>query len=1111
MWIGDDDYDLFVVTPDGTEISYSNLYDPVSLGRLETEADQEGYGYHLENIYFPMEGAPLGVYRFYVRPFVTVGENDKWIVHVVEAGNTVASETGVGASESFFCKKDNLQPTTYPNTSPTKTFPPASAPSITPIDSQNPNPNISQTDAPDPSPNDILTAAPFISPIAGFPTIFPVASPNNSPADIPDASPSDLNVSPTSALPTVSPAGTPTTNPTIGTPNAAPNINPTSTFPTSSPITSPNASPTIGSPFIGTLTLFPTSDTNPTISNPTEKPFRPPLDQPTMVPDSVLPIIPTDFTESPPSNNNDDGPRRPKPEPPACNLSEEQCCRNADCIDKSGSLCVQRTCIHEGSLRISLEWIGDDNLHLIVDTPEEVAITNDMNFDVASGGRHESSDDSTFGFNVENVYFPISGAPTGKYEIYVDASEISGQGADLWTMRIYEDGEIRFEETGFGKSNAYLYDITRANTLVPTSASKPSVSPSNSQIDTSGVCNDNSACVGETQVCVWGFCISEGNPRFTLQWPGGSFYSLTVVTPDGRQISAFSPFDADSGGVFEGPTQQRTRGDEIESIYFPLQGSPKGLYTYYVTNSGGGNSKESWIATVYVDGENVAMKTGFGSSNRFYFEFGGSPEDDDSNNSQPRGCIATADCLSLDEICYNEICITKGTPQFVLAWAGDDKISLSVATPLKTTVSSEFSTDLKSGGEFQRIDITDNANRHIENIYFSADQSPDGVYPFFIHSDESEGDLWRVSVVVDGEEIVSHSGQGTSEILFFDYSRKIPSIDSPDEEQCDPAKVECCANEDCESNSICVHNACLKKGAPQFLLSCDGDNDIAISVVAPTESIISWQHPLDIKSGGKFEEYFDNQNNRRLENIYFAPDEGPLGVYPYYIHSFETDSDDDTWTLTIYVDGHKVKTENGKGSSEVLFFEYSGDNIAKYPTINPTMNPTISPILQPINQVEEDEEECNILAEDSGECCFDSDCFPNEACASQTCVDEGNPRFTLSWKGSNDLDLRVLTPLGTAVSYSRSEDLKSGGKFGENFDQFEYGLHVENIYFPLDGGPIGEYLFYVKGFLSNGSDDEWTVGVYVDGKEQYSVSGTGDSEELSFTYLPESIDIPLMR
>ena len=475
---------------------------------------------------------------------------------------------------------------------------------------------------------------------------------------------------------------------------------------------------------------------------------------------------------------------------------------------------------------------------------------------------------------------------------------------------------------------------------MPTPLRKTSVPTSNTQINDSGLCNVDSSCLDDNKVCVEGVCISEGNPRVTLQWPKGSFYSLHVVTPDGKHISAFSPFDINSGGFYERPSQQLSQDDNIESVYFPIEGGPQGLYSFSVSTSGGGDFNGYWVARAYVNGTNVAIHTGTGSSNLFSFQFGGSslPAEDDLKKPQPSGCDSTLDCLLLSTRCVQQICIEQGTPQFVLSWNGYSDLALNVATPLHTTISSKNPLDLESGGKFRSYDIVNDLNSHLQSVYFEPEQGPTGLYPFYIHSYDDKGDTWTLTIFVDGEEITSYSGQGTSEILIFDYGEIPPIeeplvIESPHQEQC---------NLTCTFDEICVRNICVKKGSPQFLLTWQGDYEIALTVVTPAESIISWQHPLDSETGGEFHDHIDEEEFRRFENIFFAPDNGPLGVYPYYIHSFATNSDDDTWTFTIYIDGQEVLTKNGQGSSEVLFFDYSGNLPTNYPfpTLNPTINPT---------------------------------------------------------------------------------------------------------------------------------------------------------------------------
>ena len=93
---------------------------------------------------------------------------------------------------------------------------------------------------------------------------------------------------------------------------------------------------------------------------------------------------------------------------------------------------------------------------------------------------------------------------------------------------------------------------------------------------------------------------------------------------------------------------------------------------------------------------------------------------------------------------------------------------------------------------------------------------------------------------------------------------------------------ECCSNEHCLGAQICTHNTCVKRGSPQFVLSWEGDYDLALQVMTPAKTTISWQDPVDFTSGGRFEYSMDFVNDRYMENIFFAPNDGPLDAPQKY-------------------------------------------------------------------------------------------------------------------------------------------------------------------------------------------------------------------------------------
>lgn len=56
------------------------------------------------------------------------------------------------------------------------------------------------------------------------------------------------------------------------------------------------------------------------------------------------------------------------------------------------------------------------------------------------------------------------------------------------------------------------------------------------------------------------------------------------------------------------------------------------------------------------------------------------------------------------------------------------------------------------------------------------------------------------------------------------------------------------------------------------------------------------------------------------------------------------------------------------------------------------------------------------------ECTTNQECVDMSTgtmCVNNECLNEGKPRFTLTWTGDDDLDLSVFTPAGREVSISR--------------------------------------------------------------------------------------------
>lgn len=118
---------------------------------------------------------------------------------------------------------------------------------------------------------------------------------------------------------------------------------------------------------------------------------------------------------------------------------------------------------------------------------------------------------------------------------------------------------------------------------------------------------------------------------------------------------------------------------------------------------------------------------------------------------------------------------------------------------------------------------------------------------------------------------------------------------------------------------------------------------------------------------------------------------------------------------------------------------------------------------------------------------------------------EGDVQVTLQWVGNSDMDLHVIDPTGTEISFSNTTS-PSGGQL--DVDQIPGcsagdAPHVENVFWPPGGAPAGEYQAFVRQFSSCGHDQSYVLIVRVRGEVIYNQGGTlggeGTSEPFVFT------------
>jgi len=141
------------------------------------------------------------------------------------------------------------------------------------------------------------------------------------------------------------------------------------------------------------------------------------------------------------------------------------------------------------------------------------------------------------------------------------------------------------------------------------------------------------------------------------------------------------------------------------------------------------------------------------------------------------------------------------------------------------------------------------------------------------------------------------------------------------------------------------------------------------------------------------------------------------------------------------------------------------------------------------------------------DCCQNSDC-PNEndICANQSCFPDGNPRFTLTWHGDDDLDLHVVSPKGIDISSKNKREnennRESGGQWRGRGQSIQgkstmVESYAEHIYFPMDStceDGKGVYQYFVKQSSKTGiRDDSWALSVYQNNMETNFHTGSGPS------------------
>ncbi|MBI5516289.1 MAG: hypothetical protein HY909_21060 [Deltaproteobacteria bacterium] len=110
-------------------------------------------------------------------------------------------------------------------------------------------------------------------------------------------------------------------------------------------------------------------------------------------------------------------------------------------------------------------------------------------------------------------------------------------------------------------------------------------------------------------------------------------------------------------------------------------------------------------------------------------------------------------------------------------------------------------------------------------------------------------------------------------------------------------------------------------------------------------------------------------------------------------------------------------------------------------------------------------------------------CATGQACAVGVCVGEGALRVTLTWDTNGDMDLHVLPPCGTEISFDRL--MACGGTLDEDDTT---GRGPENVFWS-GSFPSGTYYFCPEAYSASVTDARWTLTVSRGGSTILTRSG----------------------
>jgi hypothetical protein len=132
-----------------------------------------------------------------------------------------------------------------------------------------------------------------------------------------------------------------------------------------------------------------------------------------------------------------------------------------------------------------------------------------------------------------------------------------------------------------------------------------------------------------------------------------------------------------------------------------------------------------------------------------------------------------------------------------------------------------------------------------------------------------------------------------------------------------------------------------------------------------------------------------------------------------------------------------------------------------------------------------------------------TECEPTPGQGTEPELGTGDVQITLRWESDADLDLHVVEPSGTEISYSEPGPTETGGQLDVDSNVgCENDGSVENVFWPEGDMPLGEYEVSVVGFSVDGcGGGDYTLTATVEGEEVLNETGSvEEDEEDSFSF-----------